>query len=45
MGGSWDTSEKKMAKGMAGCVAYIDEDNTFLMEMNALDHQSLVKEF
>lgn len=45
MGSSWDTSERKMAKGMAGYVAYMDEDNTFLMKMNELEQQSQVKEF
>lgn len=45
VGSSWDTSEKKMSKGMAGYVAYMDEDNTFLMKMNALEQQSQVKEF
>lgn len=43
MGSSWDTSEGKMAKGMAGYVAYMDEDNTFLMKVNALEQQSQVE--
>lgn len=45
MGSRWDTSERKMAKGMAGYVAYMDEDNAFLMKMNALEQQSQVEEF
>lgn len=30
---------------LAGYVAYMDEDNAFLMKMNALKQQSQVKEF
>lgn len=43
-GASWDTLEK-MAKDMAGYVACMGEDNTFLMKMNSLEYQSQVKEF
>lgn len=34
-----------MARGMDGYVAYMDEDSTFLMKINALEQQSQVKEF
>ena len=34
MGSSCDMSEKKMAKGIAGYIAYMDENITQLMKTN-----------
>lgn len=39
MGSSWDRNEK-MAKGTAGYVAYMYEDITQLMKMNAIQQQN-----
>lgn len=43
-GASWDTLEK-MAKDMAGYVACMGEDNTFLMKMNSLNIKAKLKNF